>query len=216
MNLPETGEPNRPLSHDPPGDHRERTDDLTITERSLVRRLISVARFGDFMAILMVAATAFSAFATWRTAEVTSRVFAMEDRPFIGVLRITFEQSRTLGPRAVVEYQNFGKLPASAAIISVSLLAEGKKLPEIADEMSSISAGILSPGVPHFFYRYMQQATYDTVVAGKVRLMVYVRAEYKGALSSQFCYAERFAYDFRSESFRPAGGTDQCTNSDVF
>ncbi len=210
MNLPDTGDPHHPA------DHHAVRESLTTSERSLTGRLISVTRFADFMAILMVAATAFSAFATWRTAEVTSRVFAMEDRPFLGVQRITFEHSQSLGPRAVVEYQNFGKIPASGAIITVGLFVDGKRVPEIANEMSSIAAGILSPGVPHYFYRYLPQATFDAVAAGKTHLMVHVRAEYKGPTGTQFCYAERSVYDFRSESFRPAGGTDRCTDSDVF
>ncbi len=45
---------------------------LTRGERSLIRRFSEALRFADFMALLMVAATAFSAFATWRTAQVTN------------------------------------------------------------------------------------------------------------------------------------------------
>jgi hypothetical protein len=87
---------------------------------------------------------------------VTSRVFAVEERPFIGVERVVFEQGDTANPRAVVEYRNFGKIPASGAIISVVAFANGKRVAEIPNEMSSIMAGVLSPSVLHYFYRYFR------------------------------------------------------------
>jgi hypothetical protein len=185
-------------------------------ETSLIRRLTAVLRFADFMALLMVAATAFSAFATWRTAEVTSHVFAMEERPFIGVERVTFEQGNTPNPRAVIDYRNFGKIPAVGAIITVVAIADGKRVAEMPNEMSSVSAGVVSPGVPHFFYRYLPPAVYKAVVGGKSSLMLHVRAEYKGPGEEPFCYGERVVYDYRSASFRPAGGTDRCNHIDIF
>ena len=78
---------------------------LTTAEKSLIRRFTEVLRFADFVALLMVAATAFSAYAAWRTAQVTSHIFALEERPFLGVERITFEQGDTPNPRAVIEYR---------------------------------------------------------------------------------------------------------------
>jgi hypothetical protein len=135
--------PARPHHSEP----RERTpqppaaEHLTPAEKSLMRRLTEVLRFADFMALLMVAATAFSAYAAWRTAQVTSHIFALEERPFIGIEGVTFEQGDTANPRAVVEYRNFGKIPASGAIITVIALADGKRVAETPNEMSSISAG---------------------------------------------------------------------------
>ncbi len=181
-----------------------------------MRRLTDVLRFADFMALLMVAATAFSAYAAWRTAEVTSHIFALEERPFVGVEGVTFEQGDTPNPRAVVEYRNFGKIPASGAIFTVVALAGGKRIADRPNEMSSISAGVLSPGVPHFFYTYFPVDTYKFIVAGKESLMLHVRAEYKGPGSEAFCYSERVIFDYRSASFRPAGGTDRCSQSDIY
>ena len=192
------------------------TEHLTTTERSLMRRLTDVLRFADFMALLMVAATAFSAYAAWRTAQVTSHIFALEERPFVGLERVTFEQGDTPNPRAVVEYRNFGKIPASGAIVTVIALADGKRVVESPDEMSSTSAGVLSPGVPHFFYTYLPVNTYKSVVAGKARLMLNMRAEYKGPGGESFCYAERVVFDYRSAGFRPTAGTDHCRDSDIF
>ena len=192
------------------------TEQLTTAEKSLIRRLTEVLRFADFMALLMVAATAFSAYAAWRTAQVTAHIFALEERPFVGIQRVTFERGDTPNPRAVVEYRNFGKIPASGAIVMVVALADGKRVADLPNEMSSISAGMLSPGVPHFFYRYLPADTYRSIVGGKARLMLDVRAEYKGPGGEAFCYTERVVFDYRSASFRPAGGTDHCRQSDVY
>ena len=189
---------------------------LTAAEKSMMRRLTEVLQFADFMALLMVAATAFSAYAAWRTAQVTSRIFALEERPFIGIESVTFEQGDTPNPRAVVQYRNFGKIPASGSIITVTALANGKRVADAPEAMSSVSAGMLSPGVPHFFYSYLPTATYKAVVAGKASLMLDVHAEYKGPSGSTFCYIERVIFDYRSASFRPAGGTDHCQGSDIF
>ena len=62
----------------PPQEHRPdpqtsppESSTLTPAEKSMMRRLTEVLQFADFMALLMVAATAFSAYAAWRTAQVT-------------------------------------------------------------------------------------------------------------------------------------------------
>lgn len=192
------------------------TEHLTTAEKSLMRRLTDVLRFADFMALLMVTATVFSAYAAWRTAQVTSHVFALEDRPFIGMERATFEQGDTPNPRAVVEYRNFGKIPASRAIVTVIALADGKRVADSPNEMSSTSVGVLSPGVPHFFYSYFPVDVYKSIIAGKTSLMLHVRAEYKGSGGEAFCYAERVVFDYRSAGFRPVGGTDRCRRSDIY
>jgi hypothetical protein len=189
---------------------------LTTAEKSLIRRFTEVLRFADFVALLMVAATAFSAYAAWRTAQVTSHIFALEERPFLGVERITFEQGDTPNPRAVIEYRNYGKIPASGAIITVVALADGKRVAASPNEMSSVSAGVLSPGVPHFFYSYLPVDTYKRIVAGELSLMLHVRAEYQGPGREEFCYTERVVFDYRSADFRPVGGTDRCRQSDIY
>ncbi len=194
----------------------EQTERLIATERSLIGRLTRVLRFADFMALLMVAATAFSAYATWRTAQVTSHIFALEERPFLGVETVRFEQGDTLTPRAVVEYRNFGKIPASGAIVTVVALVDGKRLADSSNEMTSVSAGVLSPGVPHYFYTYLPSDTYKAIISGKSSLMLHIRAEYKGPGGSPFCYAEKMAFDYRSGGFRPVGGSDRCGRVDIF
>jgi hypothetical protein len=191
-------------------------EQLTAAEKSLMRRLTGILRFADFMALLMVAATAFSAYAAWRTAQVTSRIFALDDRPFIGIQGVTFERGDTASPRAVVEYRNFGKIPANGTIITVIARVDGKRLADEPNEMSSILAGVLSPGVPHFFYSYLPPEIYKSVLSGKNSLMLDTRAEYKGSGGEMFCYTERMVFDYRAAGFRPAGGTDRCSGSDVY
>lgn len=197
---------------------------LEQTERELIRRqrtqfsrVTEFIRLADFMAILMVLATAFTAFATWRTAEVTSMIFAVTDRPFIGVQRVTFEAAESKAPIIVVDFRNFGHIPAADAIVNVQALFDGKVLKHDGDEMSSVDQGIVSPGVPHFFYTFMTPDQYKQVISGAARLMVNVKVEYKGPeLSHSYCYFEKVVYDFRAASFRHAGGTDKCRNSDVY
>jgi hypothetical protein len=191
-------------------------EQLTAAEKSLMRRLTGILRFADFMALLMVAATAFSAYAAWRTAQVTSRIFALDERPFIGIQGVTFERGDTASPRAVVEYRNFGKIPATGAIITVIARVDGKRIADTPNDMSSILAGVLSPGVPHFFYSYLPLDVYKAVLSGKNSLMLDTRAEYKGSGGEMFCYTERMVFDYRAAGFRPAGGTDRCSGSDVY
>jgi hypothetical protein len=71
-----------PRSHTAVPPAAARQEQLTTAEKSLMRRLTDVLRFADFMALLMVAAATFRAYAAWRTAQVTSHIFALEERPF--------------------------------------------------------------------------------------------------------------------------------------
>jgi hypothetical protein len=185
-------------------------------ERSQVRRLTEVLRFADLMAIMMVLATVFSAYATWRTAEVTSLVFAISDRPFMGVQEVRFEALDSARPAIAVDLRNFGQLPALDAIANVHALVEGKLVKPPAGEMSSIDAGIVPPNVPYFAYTYLTPELYQQVMSGKSNLQVHVSLMYKGPrVRDEYCYFERIVYDYRSASFRMAGGNDRC-GSDVF
>lgn len=196
-------------------DARER--ELLKAERGQLGRVISVLRLADFMAILMVAATAFSAYSTWRTAEVTSRIFAVSDRPFIGVQSVRFEQTSAKVPTIVVDFRNFGRIPASQALTYVHALVDGKLVKQTKGEMAAIEQGNVSPGVPHFGYAYLPPDDYKEVVSGKSRLMVHVDIEYKGPQKiGRYCYSERIIYDYHVGSFRHVGGSDKCSNSDIF
>lgn len=194
---------------------RER--ELRRSESTQLKRFTRIIRFADFMAILMVAATAFTAFATWRTAEVTSLVFAVSDRPFIGVEKVEFERADSGHPQIVVDFRNFGHIPAADALVSVHVLLDGKEVKPEEGEMDTVDHGVVSPGVPHFFYAFLDSDNYKSVVAGSSHLMVRVNIEYKGPeLARRYCYAEKVVFDHRVASFRHVGGTDKCANTDIY
>jgi len=178
------------------------------------RRILTVA---DFMALLMVAATAFTALATWRTYQVSQLIFAVSDRPFIGVQKVSFERTDTEQPAIVVDFRNFGPIPADDAIITVTPLLDGKPLAPHDGEMSVSNQGVVSPGVPHFFYVFLIPEEYKKAISGAERLMVRINVDYKSpSLERRYCYLEKLFYDFRTSTFRHAGGSTHCGNTDVF
>jgi hypothetical protein len=194
---------------------RERA--LERRERSQLQRVGRALRLADFIAILMVAATAFAAYAAWRTAEVTSLVFAISERPFLGIQQVAFEAPDSPRPRVAVEYRNFGKIPAVDSLFSVHLLVDGKLVKQQDGQLSAVETGIVSPTVPHFFYAFLPADAYHNVISGKDTMQVHVRMIYKGpARQNQYCYSERIVYDYRSASFRLGGGSDHCGQSEVF
>jgi len=195
----------------------ERRDrEMLGAERSMLARLGQVVKLADFMAVLMVLATFFSAYATWRTAMVTSTVFAVSDRPFLGVQQVAFEATNTEHPTIVVNFRNFGSIPALDTIVGAHAVIDGKVVQPGPSTMSAIDAGILSPSVPHYFYVPIPPDKYQAVAAGRSNLQVHVRLLYKGPVrEKQLCYFERFAYDLEVGIFRAAGGDDRC-GTDVF
>ena len=195
----------------------ERRDrEIIRTERSILARLAEAIKLADFMAILMVLATFFSAYATWRTALVTSTIFAVADRPFIGVQQVAFSGTDPQHPVISVNFRNFGSIPALDTIISVHAVVDGKVVRLPAGTMSEMDAGIVSPNVPHDFYVFIPPEKYQAVAAGKSNLQVHVKVLYKGpAHQVQLCYFERFAYDLRVNVFMASGGTDIC-GTEVF
>src|SRR5690242_6975523 len=101
------------------------------------------------MAILMVLATIFSAYATWHTAQVTRLVFSVAYRPVLGVEWAAFETADPFRPMIRVDYRNFSQIAALDSIVSVRAPVDGKFVNPPDGEMSSINTGIISPTVPH-------------------------------------------------------------------
>jgi hypothetical protein len=197
-------------------EHERRDREIIRTERSLLARIAEAVKLADFMAVLMVLATFFSAYATWRTALVTSTIFAVSDRPFLGVQQLAFQGTDTQNPAIVVSFKNFGSIPALDAIVGARALVDGKMVKTPADRMSESEAGILSPNVPHSLYVFIPPDKYQAVTSGESHLQVRVKMLYKGpALQTQLCYFERFVYDSRVSLFQAAGGTDKC-GTDIF
>src|SRR5271163_3796719 len=150
-----------PQHRESPAERRDR--EIIRTERSLLARLGQAINLADFMALLMVLATFFSAYATWRTAMVTSAIFAVADRPFLGVERVNFEAADPARPLIMVNYKNFGNIPALDAIVDVHAVVDGKVVKPDPGAMSEINAGILSPNVPHYFYILLPPDKYQVV-----------------------------------------------------
>lgn len=188
----------------------------TRSDRSQLARLSQAIKLADFMAILMVLATIFSAYATWRTAEVTSLVFAVAYRPVLGVEKVAFEALDPSRPMIEVDFRNFSEIAALDAVVSVRAVVDGKVVKPPAGEISEMDAGIISPTVPHIFHAYLTPDLYQAVTAGKSNLQVRVRMLYKGPTHvAQYCYFERLEYDYRAQVFNSAGGSDRCS-SEVF
>jgi hypothetical protein len=187
-------------------------------ERAEERRVSHAIGLTDLLAVLMVAATGFSAFATWRTAQVTSLVFAIADRPFMGVSKIDFEATDSPDPHLTVVYKNFGRIPAADGLVSVDAWIDGKPAPDpFPGAMDVHESGGIPPDVDHFFYRYFTADSYKDVVSGKARLRVEVRIDYTGlAPNTQYCDSKRFVYDYRTATFRHAGGSNKCRSNEIF
>ena len=187
-------------------------------ERQEERRVSRAIGFADFMAFLMVIATGFSAFATWRTATVTSLVFATADRPFMGIARVQFEATDTQNPYVSILYKNFGRIPAVDGIVSVNAWLDGKVAPDpVADAMNVSETGSIPPEVDHFFFRYFSPDAYKEIASGKAHLQIEWRIVYKGpARGSEYCDFKRYAYDARTGTFRHSAGSDKCRGQPVF
>ncbi|HLX04588.1 MAG TPA: hypothetical protein VKR28_03590 [Candidatus Binatus sp.] len=197
-------------------EHERRDREIIRSERSLLARLGQAIKVADLMAVLMVLATFFSAYATWRTALVTSTIFAVADRPFLGVQHVSFQETDTEHPTIVVSFKNFGSIPALDAIVGAHAVIDGKVIKAPVGIMSEMNAGILSPNVPHSFYVFIPPDKYAAVAAGKSNLQVHVRMIYNGpAHQKELCYFERYAYDLRMNVFQASGGDDRC-GTDIF
>lgn len=187
-------------------------------EREEERRVSRAVGFADFMAVLMVIATGFSAFATWRTASITSLVFATADRPFMGVSKVQFEATDSPNPYVSILYKNFGRIPAVDGIVSVNAWIDGKVAPDpVADAMTMSETGSIPPEVDHYFYRYFTPDSYKAVTDGSGHLKIEVRMVYKGPeKGSEYCDFKRFIYDHRTGTFRHSGGSNKCQGSPIF
>jgi hypothetical protein len=183
---------------------------LTRGERSLIRRFSEVLQFADFMAVLMVAATAFSAFATWRTAQVTNLLFSIAERPYIGIERMTFDSIGSDAARLTIDFRNFGQVSATDGVATITELVDGTRLER---GTAAVKVGMVSPTVPHFYFSYVPAGIYQKILQGKARLVVQTSVTYRGPDGRQFCYYESNTYDHRANVFSPSGGSDKCSDA---
>jgi hypothetical protein len=203
--------PDPPQSVDAPREEVSAADLEAVVERSLVRRLSSALRFADFMALLMVAATGFSAYATWRTAQVTHELFTVAERPYIGMQRVSFDVTDHTSARLIIDLRNFGSVSARAAVVRFRLLVDGKVLAEADNrDESTVNVGNFSPQVPHPFHLFVPIKVYDDARAGRARIVLYVQLTFQSPDQRPFCYNETMTYDYRADTFDPKGGDDHC------
>jgi hypothetical protein len=59
-----------------------------MAKRTFRSRVLAQLEFADFLAVMMVLSTTFSAFATWRTARIADSIYLAAERAYFGVERI--------------------------------------------------------------------------------------------------------------------------------
>jgi hypothetical protein len=182
-------------------------DGLTRRERSMLREVVQFLGFADLMAVLMVAATAFSGYATWRTAGIAQALYRASERPYLGVQRVWMDRTAPQGVRVAVEYRNYGHVPAENTDIAERLLVDGHP---VLSAKRELAAGIISPGVPHFLHVHLDDTTREAVKSGKSSLIAIVAASYNSAAGHKLCYLERFKYLPELDWFDADGGSPRC------
>ena len=161
----------------------------------------------DLMALLMVAATAFSAIATWRATRIADAIYRVAERPYLGVEQVEIDRTFESDPRIVVHYKNFGPVAAEDSVLRETISVDGKS---IAKGMTELKAGILSPSVPHRLHAHLAPDDLDAVVQRGARLIVDVDMHYRGPGGGLLCYREQFLYIGEARMFEPHGGTPRC------
>src|SRR5216683_8252030 len=92
--------------------------------RKLLKTIIGTLEITNVMAVMMMFVTSFSAYATWKTAQVTNEILLTSQRPYIGTESVKFVN----GTAVVAELRNFGTVQAQDAVISIVLTVNGKAL----------------------------------------------------------------------------------------
>ncbi|MFZ0887982.1 MAG: hypothetical protein WA005_05980 [Candidatus Binataceae bacterium] len=182
------------------------TGELTRTER-LLSRLIGIIGVADVMALLMVLVTAFSAIATWRTADIYDAIYRASEQPYFGVQDVRMDRGDKSDPRIVVQYANVGHVQAFDLAIRRVLRLDGHEIP---GQTKTLHAGVLSQQVTHLWYSHLPSDAYGAVENGRSQLTVEIKASYTGPRGLHHCYLERFAFDKDANNFDPAGGTARC------
>lgn len=182
------------------------------TTHSLLKTIRSTLEVADLMALLMVLATTFSAYATWKTAQVTNEILLTSQRPYIGTESVKFADGESSRPRVMADLRNFGSVQAENATISIGLSADGKALADNSGSLPEWASVVLSPSVPHSFYRHITPEIHRDAAQGKIHLMVEIRVRYRGPRGDQHCYLNHFAYDHLDDIFYSTGGSISCNH----
>ena len=183
-------------------------EDRVALTRKLVRTLTSALEITDFLALMMVLATGFSAYATWKMEQVTNQILLISQRPYIGTESIDLLDDKR--PKVAVDLRNFGTVQAEHTIISMVVLINGKPLSSDLEAQQQKSPVVFSPGVPHRFYRHLTTDIYQQAIQGKVTLLVEIRVRYRGPRGDEHCYLTQDNFDNLDNIFYPVGGSLRC------
>jgi hypothetical protein len=178
-----------------------------IAERRFRNRLLSRLQLADLMALLMVAATAFSAYATWRTASIANSIYLAAERAYFGIASTTLDESRPGDPRVTIDYRNLGNVSATDLKILRRVIIDGA---EVKSSTKVTMPGILSPGPRHLFHLQIPPAAYAPIAAGKSSLEVQIAAAYTNPRRDPLCYTADLIYDVEEKDFDVKSGSLDC------
>lgn len=176
--------------------------------RTLLRTLVGALEITDLLALMMVFATALSAYATWKTQQVTNQILLISQRPYIGLEAINLVGNTN--PKVVEDLRNFGAVQAGQTRVSIVLRVNEDALSGDSEPQQQDAPLVFSPGVPHRFYRHITSDTYRDAVQGKVNLVIETQVRYKGPLGDEHCYLTVYRYDHADGVFCPQRGSLSC------
>ncbi len=171
-------------------------------------RMVSALEITDLIALTMVLATALSAYATWRTEQVTNQILLISQRPYIGLESINLVGNTN--PKVVEDLRNFGTVQAEQTQVSIVLRVNGDALYGDSEHQQHEAALVFSPGVPHRFYRHITLDTYRRAVQGKLNLGIETQVRYRGPQGDEHCYLTVYNYDHADGVFCPQRGSLSC------
>ena len=184
------------------------SDSRGATTSKLLSTIARTLQITDLVALMMVFVTALSAYATWRAAQVTNEILLTSQRPYIGSESVNLIDATS--PRVVVELKNFGSVQAEYAVISIVLIVDGKALPLDSEPQRQQAPIVLSPAVPHRFYRHLSADIYRDAAQSKADLVVEIQVHYRGPRGDEHCYLSRDRFDPIDDFFYPEQGSLSC------
>jgi hypothetical protein len=179
-----------------------------VAERSFRTRMLAQLQLADFLAVMMVLSTTFSAYATWRTAKIADSIYMAAERAYFGVESITFNNSRVGDPRVAIDYRNLGNVTAMHLRMLRRMSIDDAEIPSAT---RIIQPGVLSPGVSHLTYIHLPAGAYTPILAGRSSLKIQVAVTYTNPRQQPLCYMTTFTYDADEENFNGSSGSVDCS-----
>lgn len=176
--------------------------------RKLLSTIASTLQVTDSIALVMVFVTALGAYATWKTTQITNEILLTSQRPYIGAESINLIGATS--PGVVADLRNFGSVQAEHVVISIVLKVNGNALPLDSEPQRQPAPVVMSPGVPHRFYRHLSADLYRDAGLGKADLVVEIGVRYRGPRGDEHCYLTRDHFDPIDAFFYPEGGSLSC------